>query len=453
MSYKVKKLKDSQVEITVTVAQADYADDLKKAALAISKKSKIKGFRPGKASYEVVKKEFGEMAILQEALENIIKHTYYQAVVEEKLETLGMPEISLDKVAPGNDVIYKATVALMPSVKLPNIDKIKVKVDKKDIKDKEVNETIDALRGMQAVEVEKKGKATKKDKLIIDMHMSVDKVPVEGGQALDYQVYLSEKHYIPGFNEKLLGAKDGETVEFALGFPADHYQKHLAGKKVDFKVVVKQLFERQLPELNDEFAKKLGQDSVQGLKDIVRSNATREAYNKAIQKAEIEILEKLIEKSKFDEIPEVLINSEKQKMFYELKNDIERTGVTVAQYLEDLKKTEKELFEGFQEQADKRAKAALVSRKIAYEQEILVGDEELKNEILSLKEMYKDNPEYVENLNNPAVKDTIASSMQNKKVMQWLNAKVLGDQIQNQKDLKDLGCSIDHDHGDECGKK
>lgn len=453
MSHKVKKLDDSQVEITITVAVQDYQDDLKKAAQKISNKAKIKGFRKGKASYEVVKKEFGEMAIMQEALETIIKSTYYQAVVEEKFETLGMPQISVEKVAPDNDIVYKATVALMPSFTLPKIDKIKVNVEKKEITEKDINETIDALRGMQAVEVVKTGKAEGKDKLIIDMDMTVDNVPVEGGQAKDYQVYLGEPHYIPGFDKEVVGLKKGETKEFTLDFPKDHYQKHLAGKKVGFKVTVKEVFERQLPELNEDFAKKLGQTTIEGLKAIVKQNMMRESHGKAVQKAEIEILEKLIEATKFKSLPEVLVNSEKQKMFYELKGDIEKNGITIDQYLQDIKKTEQQLFEEFKVQAEKRAKAALISRQIAAENDITIGDEELENELVTLREMYKANPEHVANLDRQDVKDTIATSMQNKKVMKWLSAKILGDQIQNDKDLEHLGCDHDHEHGEECGTK
>ncbi len=424
MSYTTKKLDNSQIELKITVTPKDYQKHLEKAAIKISERVAIKGFRSGKAPYEMVKKEVGEMKIMQEALEQIVQESFYNAVKEEKIETIGMPQINIDKMAPENDVVYTAIVALIPSVKLPDLDKIKVKKELKEVDEKQVGETLDAIRGMHATEVLKKGKAAGTDKIILDMDMFIDKVAVEGGQAKDHQVYLSEKHYIPGFNEQVEGLAGGEEKEFSLDFPKEHFQKHLAGKKVDFKVKVKDVYERQLPEIGDDLAKKLGQESVDKLKEIIKGNLVQEAENKAEQKLEIEILDNLIEKADFEAIPEVLIDAERQKMFYELKADLERQSVSIEDYLSSVKKTQEEMYEGFKEQATKRAKASLVSRQIATENEIVVDDKELDDEIKTMEEMYKDNPEYMERLKRPEVRDTISITIQNRKVMQWLKDKV-----------------------------
>jgi trigger factor len=271
----------------------------------------------------------------------------------------------------------------------------------------------------------KTGSAEKTDKLIIDMDMYLDKVPVEGGQAHDYHVYLSEQHYIPGFNEQLVGLKKDEAKEFSLDFPPTHYQKHLAGKKVDFKVKIKDIFERQLPELDDELAKKLGQESMAKLKELINSNIKLENEKKADQKVEVELLDKMIDGSVFDDMPEVLINAEKQKMFYELKHDLEHQGITIEQYLEQIKKKQEEVMEGFKAQAEKRAKAALISRQLAHEQHLHVTDEEVDKEIKMMEDIYKDNKDYMERLKRPEVRDTIAMSLQNRKVMEWLKKETL----------------------------
>ncbi len=455
MQHATKTLDKSQVELTITVTPDEYQKHLEKAAVKLSERANIKGFRKGKAPFDIVKRELGDMAILQEALEDVIKETFYKAVVEEKLETLGMPQISVEKVAPENDIVYKAVVALMPKVTLCDVSKIKVKKDRKPVEDSHVDETIDMLRGMQAKEVIKDGKAEGTDKIVIDMDMLIDNVPVEGGQAKDHQVYLSEKHYIPGLNEELSGLKKDDKKEFTLAFPETHYQKHLAGKKVDFKVTVKDVFERQLPEMNDEFAKKLGQESVAKLRELIHSNLLNEAEQKAMQTAEIAILEQLIEKTKFDPIPDVLMNNERQKMFYELTKDLEKNNISIQQYLQDIKKTEQELFDDFAAQAEKRAKAALVSRQVAIEQNIVISPEELDGEINMMKDMYKDNPQYLENLDKQEVRESIATAMQNKKVMGWLKVKVLGEEILNDPELKKFGCGHDHADGESCehGKK
>lgn len=452
MPYTRKDLDHSQVELTITVTPAEYQKHLETAANTLSEKAKIKGFRPGKAPFDIVKKEFGDLAILQEALEAIVKESYYVAIMAEKLTTLGMPQVNMEKVAPGNDVAFKAVVALIPAIKLADIHQIKVSRKTKPVDDKQLTETIDALRGMRAEEIVKKTAADIMDKVIIDMNMFLDKVPVDGGQAKDYQVYLSEQHYIPGFNDQLVGIKKGETKEFTLPFSKDHYQKHLAGKQVDFSVTVKDVFERRMPEVNDDFAKKLGVDSVKKLHDLIRDNLTKEAHEKATQTAEIEILDQLIEKTTFDPIPEVLIHGEKQKMFHELKRDLQKNNIPIEKYLEDIKKSEKALFDDFKMQAEKRAKAALVSRQIAIENNIHVDEQEISGEIDLMLATYGHNPEYAENIKRPEVRDTIAMSLQNKKVMQWLRAKVLGEEIMQDKNLNKLAgcCAYDHKEGDAC---
>ena len=445
MSYTTKKLEKSQIEFTITVKPQDYEKHLKKAAQRISTRTKIKGFRPGKASYEIVKKEVGAMNILNEALEQIVQESFYQAVKKENLDTIGMPKIKIDKIVPDNDLVYQAIVALLPKVKLPDISKIKVEKKVKPVEEKHIDEVIENLRKMQAKEIIKNDKkTTAEDKLIIDMDMFLDNVPVDGGQAKDYQVYLSEPHYIPGFDKQLIGLNKDEEKEFELNFPKNHYQKHLAGKNVKFKIKVKDIYERQLPELSDELAKNLGQESLTKLRELINSNLIKEAEDKANQKAEIEILDAIIEKTNFEEIPDVLIDAEKEKMFYELKKDLERNGIAIEQYLSDIKKKEKELFDDFKDQAEKRAKAALISRQTAIEQNIHIHDEEIDKEIKMMEQMYKEHSDFLENLRKPEVRDTIAMTMQNRKVIQWFRHKILGEPLAE---------DVIHKHDDEHKQK
>ena len=424
MPHTAKKLEKSQIELTITVAPAEYQKHLERAAQKISERAAIKGFRPGKAPYEMIKKEVGEMKIMQEALEAIVQASFYDAIKSEGVETVGMPQISLEKMAPDNDLTYKATVALMPKVKLSNIKKVSVKKEVKKVEDQDIEKTLDSLRETRAKKVIKTGKAENNDMLLIDLEMFLDKIPVESGQARDYRVYLGEDHYVPGFNQQAAGLQKGDEKEFALDFPTTHYNKNLAGTKVNFKIKVKDVFERQLPPADDEFAKTLGQENFAKLQELLRRNLTEEAEKHAEQKYEIELLDTMVAQSEFEEIPEVLLNAERQKMFYELKSDLEHHGITIEKYLEDIKKTEQEMFEEFRAQAEKRAKAALVSRQIAKENNITAGDEEINKEIKMMEEVYKDNKEYLERLKLPEVRGAIGLSLQNKKVIQWIKREI-----------------------------
>ncbi|MBP9760789.1 MAG: trigger factor [Candidatus Magasanikbacteria bacterium] len=434
MAHTIKTLPKSEIELTITVSPETYAPHLTSAAKKLSDRVAIKGFRKGHIPADILKKEVGEMAILQEALESIVQASYVDAITKEKLDVIGMPSIDIEKLAPGNDVVYRAKVALLPEVTLPKFSDISITKKDPSVNPSQVEETLDALRGMHAVEIKKEGEATGTDKLVIDMDMLIDNVPVEGGQAKGYQVYLSEDHYIPGFNEQVTGLKKDDEKKFTLGFPKTHYQKHLAGKQVDFQVKVQDVFTRELPVLDEAFAKKLGIESIEKLQELLRSNLENEAKNKSDQQVEIDMLDAAIEKTVFAEIPDVLIHSEKQKMFYELKRDLEKNGVTIEQYLQDIKKKEDELFEEFHTQALKRAKAALLSRQVAKEQNIHISPEELKGEIEKIAHTYEHNPEAQENLKRPEVMDSIATMLQNRKVLSWMKDQVtIAEKIEEKK--------------------
>lgn len=425
MQHLLKQLPKSQVELEITVVPADYIKEMEAAAGRLSQRAAIHGFRPGKAPYDIVKQSLGEIKILEEALQSIVEKNYHLAVTAEKIETIGMPEITIEKMAPGNDFVFKAVAALLPSVKLADFSKIDAKKKEVTVGDQEINDVLENLRKMQAIEVIKDGPATKEDKVEVAMNMSIDKVGVEGGQAPKHQVYLSEGHYIPGFADKLLGMKKGEEKEFSLKFPDEHYQKHLAGKNIDFHVKVNDVYSIEYPEINDELALKLGQKSVEGLKEILMTNLKQEAQGKEDQRIEAELLEKVILASEFSEVPDVLVTSEKQKMFYELKNSLQEQGIEFEKYMKDLKKTEAEIADDFAERAMTRVKAALVSRQIAKANGIKVEKEELEKEIEAIRVTYKNDPKVEEALKRPEVLDTLAATIQNKKVVAWLKETIL----------------------------
>jgi trigger factor len=425
MNHVLKNLGESKIELLITVPTQEYQPNMESAAIRLSERAAIKGFRPGKAPYNIVKEQLGEVKILEEAMQSIVEKNYYEAVKAENLETIGMPQISLQKFAPGHDLEFKAEVALLPKITLADISKIKV--DKKEVKatEAQVTDMLNNLKKMQAKEVVKSGIATKDDKLVIDLNMFIENVPIEGGQAKNHQVYLNEPHYIPGLAEELVGLKKDDTKEFNLKFPAEHYQKHIAGKNVDFKIKVNDVFELHYPEINDEFAKALGQESVIKLKELLTTNITKEEEKKEDQRLEAAVLDQMIEKSTFEEIPDTIITAEKQKMFYELKHDLDERGISMEQYLMDIKKTEDQIFTDFQLGAEKRAKAALISRQISKDNNMIVSKEELDQEIAAIRAAYPDNEQVMENLKRPEVIDTIASTIQNKKVMQFLKEKIV----------------------------
>ncbi len=171
MKHELKKLEKSQVELTITVEPKDYKKNLEEAAVRISERAAIKGFRPGKAPYEMVKQQVGEIKIIEEAMQSIVERNFFMAAKESKLDTVGMPQITITKIAPGNDLVFTATVALLPTIKLGDLATVKVKHKAKEITDQEIDNVLNDLKKMQTKEIIKPEVATKDDKVIINMEM------------------------------------------------------------------------------------------------------------------------------------------------------------------------------------------------------------------------------------------------------------------------------------------
>lgn len=425
MTHNIKNLSKSEIELTITVLPEEYEVALQNAAKKLAETAVIKGFRPGTAPYDIIKQQLGEQKIMETAIEEIVQKNYFLAIDQEKIKTVGMPMITMEKMAPGNEIIFKAKVALMPNVKLPDLSKINVNKKDIEITDKEIETVLTDLRKMRVKEVIKNDKATKDDKIIVDMEMFINKVPVEGGQAKGHQVYLNEQHYIPGFAEELIDLKKGDQKEFSLKFPKEHFQKHLAGKDVEIKVTAQDVYSLELPDLDENFAQSLGQKSLEELNKLLKENLHKEAEQKESERQEGAILEQLIEKSAFDEIPELLITAEKRKMFHELKHDLEHRGLDIAKYLADIKKTEEEIFNDFQAGAEKRVKASLIAHQVAEDNKIVAEQKDLEAEIEVIKHTYNHDKKIEENLKQPEIIDAIKRTIQNKKVVEWLKNQII----------------------------
>lgn len=425
MKSELKKLPGSQMEITVELTTEELQPYLIESAEHLSEHSPIAGFRPGKVPFEVAKKQFGEMKILEHAADHVISHTFFALIKENKLLTVGAPQINVEKMAPGNALIYKAVVALLPNIKLAGWKKHNISRKEIKITDDKIDKVIEDARKMQAKEVIADRPAGKEDKVVVDMDILLDKVPVEGGQSKNHAIYLNETHYIPGLPEQLVGLKKDETKEFTLPFPQEHYQKHLAGKNADFKITIKDIFERTLPEINDDLAKNLGQPDLAGLKKVINENLTMEATQKEEQRLEIELIEKLVKESQFDELPELLITEEKHKMFAELKGRLAEQQIPFEDYLKNLNKTEEELAKEFTHGATERVKTALILREIAKEENITVDPKETEDEIQRLRETYKDNQHLEERLASLDILDYINATILNRKIMKMLKDAII----------------------------
>lgn len=428
MKSEIKELAKSQIEISIEVSPEEMRPFLEKAAVKISQNSKIDGFRPGKAPYEVIKQKFGEMAILEEAMDEIISHSYYSVLKENGIIAVGQPKIEVEKMAPDNAFIFKAMVAVLPKVKIGDYSKIRLAREKIEIKDEQVEKIIDDIKKMRAKETLVEREAKIGDRLEINFEIFLDKVPIEHGQHDKYPITIGENRFIPGFEEQLVGMRANETKESNLKFPEDYYQKNLAGKNAEFRVKANAIYEVELPKADDEFAKNISAGkfpTMEGLKNNIRQNLEQEGKNKEEQRLEVELLDKIAAISEFEEIPDILIDNEKHKMVHELEDSIVSQGFNFEDYLKSVKKTHDELEKEFAPAAERRAKTSILCREIFQEQKMAVSDDEIEKEIVAIMKNYPANPEAEKQLRAETHKDYLKNVLGNRKVAEYLKSVII----------------------------
>ncbi|MEO5928158.1 MAG: trigger factor [Patescibacteria group bacterium] len=421
----VTRLPKSLVELKFTVTPEEAQPFLDQAAQDLQAGKPIPGFRPGKAPYDEVKRAFGEMRIWETALERVVRARYVSTILAQQIDTIGSPAISVEQLVPGQDLKFTVTAPVMPIVmSLIAYDKPLVTKKKKEIGDTELTAALEDLRKMRRQEVIANRAATKDDMVVLDLDLKKDNVSLEGGASINYKVYLNEPHYIPGFSEQIIGLKKDDVKKFVLPFPKDHYQKHLAGQDVEFSVTVHDVYELALPALNDEFASGLGVDTMDKLRELIKTNMTNEAAQKMDEAAEIELLEKLVEGSKFSEVPELLINEEVRRMFGELEHNAEQQGMDMKDYLSQLKKSADEIKFEMVPQAMKRVQTAVLVKEVAKKEGVEIADEEVNAEIDRILEGVQDK-ETRERVTSTDYRDYVAAQMKNRKALQIIKDKAI----------------------------
>ncbi|MBU0646861.1 trigger factor [Patescibacteria group bacterium] len=421
MNIQKKDLGKSQVELTVELSVEEFQQYINRGVIKISQEVKIEGFRPGKASYEILKSKVGEMAILEEAARIAINKTIDQAIKGQITEQLvGQPQIDITKLAPNNPLEYKAVITILPDVELGDYKNAKVELAKSKVEDEEVKKIINHLQETRCVEKISEEVIKLGDKVIVNIEMFIDKVPVEGGQGKGTAVIIGKDYVVPGFGNKLIGAQRNDVREFSLPYPNDFYQAHLAGKLVDFRAKVEEIYQRELPEVDGEFAKTFGLSSVFELEENIKKSILVEKEQEEEQKTEKIMMEKIISQAKFGDLPELLINHEAEVMMSELEYGVTSQGGKFDDYLSHLKKTKNQLMLEILPDAIKRVKVSLVIRAIAHKEKIIATDKEIEVEVEKLLKQYGTKDDIRERINSQAYKDYLVNNLAGKKVIEKL---------------------------------
>jgi trigger factor len=418
MKVTVATLPKSQYELLIELSAEEMKPYLDKAVEKLGREVKVEGFRPGKATFEVLKNKIGEQSIWEEAGYIAINKTLDQAIRDNiKEDIVGQPQVNVTKLAPGNPLEYKVVVAILPSVTIGEYKNFKIKSGSIKVGEPEVEKILSDLAEMRVKETISDAPAKDGDKAVVDISIFLDKVPLEGGQGKDTAVVIGKGYVVPGFDKKLIGAKAGDEREFDLPYPDTHYQKNLAGKLVQFKVKIKSVYSRELPARDDTFAIGFGLKSLAELKENIKATLVKEEEAKAKQKAEIKIIEKIIDNAKFGDIPELLIKNEGETMLAELEHNLEHQGAKLEDYLKSLNKTRQELLLDTMPDAVRRVKSALVIRKIAETEKISVEHEEIHREMEAILKHYADDDKIRQKVESHEYHHYLENMLTNQKVM------------------------------------
>ena len=389
MDVKQKKLPNSQLELEFNLTADEFKEHMGHAIEHLKKHVKVDGFRPGQAPASMVEDKIKPEALLMETGDHAVRHVYLEYIKEQKLEPVGNPEVSIVKIAKGSEFVFKAVITLLPDVELPDYKDIAKKVKKIEqieVTEQEVLDSINYLQKTRAKFSAHNNPAEKKDFVEIK-YSSKD---ISEGKEVDDKFILGEGGFVPGFEESVVGMKAGQEKVSKITFPANYMKKELAGKEVEFKIKVMSVQKVEYPELNDEFAKQLGAfDTLVALKTNIKEGLTAEKTEQEKQRRRGEILEKIAEKSKY-EMPTAMVEYEKERLLEDLKHRInEGLNISFEQYLASVKKTEAEIKETYQKEAEKRLRGFLVLRELGKKENVEVSDKEVEEETAKVLENYR----------------------------------------------------------------
>lgn len=390
MSLQMEKMEKNMAKLTIEVA----AEDLEKAMQNAYQKAKgrisIPGFRKGKAPRKMIEQMYGKGVFLEDAVNALIPEHYSKALAECELEIVSQPTIDITQAEPGKALIFTAEVATKPEVTLGDYKGVEVPKTEINVTDEDVDAEIkkEQEKNSRTINVEDRG-AQLQDVVTIDFEGSVDGVPFDGGQATEYPLTLGSNTFIPGFEDQLVGAKVGDDVDVKVTFPEEYQAKELAGKEAIFKCAVKKIEAKELPELDDDFAKDVSEfDTLAEYKEHVKTNLVERKENEAKRAKEDAAVDKAIENAQMD-IPEAMLQTQCRQMLDDFSRRMQSQGLSMDQYFQFTGMTAEKMMEDMKPQALKRIQTRLVLEKVAEVENIQPTEEEVNEEISKMAEAYK----------------------------------------------------------------
>lgn len=422
MKTKSKKISDSRIELTVTLDAKDLAPVKAKAIEKLSKEIKVEGFRKGKVPAEIATKFIPENDLNSEVVDQAVRTTVIPAFQEVEKSPLALPSVNVTKYVPDEIVEYTATADIIPEVKLGDYKKLGVKSEAPKVTAKDIDEVLNNLATNFAEKKVVKRAAAEGDEVVIDFVGKRDGEPFSGGTAKNYNLLLGSGAFIPGFEDGIVGHEPGDKFDLDLTFPKDYGVKDLAGAKVTFETLLKQINEVKKPAIDDDLAKKCGPlKTLDELKEDIKKNLTAQAEANYADKLKNDLVEALVKKSKVP-APEILIDDQMRIVRGEVERNAAAVGMDFDTYIKMAGTTLEDWEKEARGVAEQRVKGSLALQNLALAEKITVSDEEVAAKIAELKEAYKKMPEALKSLKDPNVKMDIRNRMVIEKTLDFLVA-------------------------------
>ena len=389
MEAKMEKIEANLVKIEVKVEAEKFDAALKKAYNKNKAHFNVQGFRKGKVPMAMVKKFYGIEVLYDDAVNFSIDETYGKALAENDIKPVDYPKIDIVQIGEGKDLIYTAEVTVYPEVKLGDYKGLEVKKNTYDVTEEEVQKQLESIQEKNArVEIKAEGTVEKGDIAVIDFKGFIDGEAFEGGDGTDYSLEIGSGSFIDTFEDQLVGLKAGENKEVKVTFPEGYGKEELNGKPATFEVTVKEIKVKELPALDDEFAKEVSEfDTLAELKEDIKKKAEEHNAQKADREFENDVISAAVESATID-LPEVMVEKEIDAMIGDLENRLRYQGLTLDQYMEFTGSSVEKMRDYMKENADKKVRADLVLDAIAKAENIEATEEEIKEKALELAKMY-----------------------------------------------------------------
>ena len=424
MNCKVEKTKNAnEVKLEITIEAEKFENAIKKVYFQNAKYFNIPGFRKGKAPQAIVEKYYGKEIFYEDAFNDIASEEYEKAVEESKLEVVSRPKIDIVNMEKGQDVVFTAVVSTKPEVELGKYKGIEIEKIEYNVEDSDVESNLKQMQEKNARVTSVETPVENGNIAVIDFEGFVDGKAFEGGKGENYSLEIGSGSFIPGFEDQVIGMKIDDEKDVNVKFPEDYFSKDLAGKDATFKVKVHEIKKKDLPELDDEFAKDVSEfDTLEELKNSIKQRLINENAQKAKYEKEDAVMKAVTSEMKAD-IPEGMVEVEIDNMVKDMEQRMSYQGLKLEQYLKMLNKTEADFRKEFEPQAIEAIKSRLALEAIIKNEKIEASEREVKDKLEEMAKNYGKTAEELEKNDN--IKEYIKQGIENEKAIEYLvqNAK------------------------------